>query len=329
MTARAEGAVRWSTGSPLYPLAGKRVLVVAAGTLVGVALLRRLAAEGCEVVALAPGTLDLSRQAEVEAWMAENRPQAVLVAAASAEGEHGTQAAAERLYERLATETIVIESARRVGAERLLFVAPSGVYPPRAPAPLREGGLMAAPPEPAVRWQAVAAIAGLRLCQAYRRQWGCDFVAAVASETYGPGEGSESFVGGRPAALLAALHRAKAEGRSRVALGEAAARRHELLFADDLADGLVFLITRYSGEGVVNVGAGTDISMGELAQSCARAVGFEGRIEFAAAGPGDRAPGRILDVAAMTAAGWRARTTLDEGLRRTYAWVREGAGPGA
>ncbi len=309
-----------SAPSAGYPLAGKRVFVAGHRGMVGSALMRRLQAEGCDLITAGRNEVDLRRQADVEAWMAVNRPQAVFVAAAKVGGILANDSyPAEFLYDNLAIELNVIEAARRAGVEKLLFLGSSCIYPRLAPQPIAEQALLSGPLEPTYQWYAVAKIAGLMLCRAYRRQHGCDFISAMPTNVYGPGDNFDLQTSHVVPALIVKAHAAKRAGKNELEIWGSGAPRREFIFVDDLADALVFLMTRYSGEEHVNIGVGSDVTIKELAEKVAAAVGFAPSLRFDASKP-DGTPQKLLDSAKLRSLGWSPRTDLAEGLRATYAW---------
>lgn len=304
----------------LYDLAGKRVWVAGHRGMVGAALTRRLAREGCEILQVGRETVDLRRQSEVEAWIAEARPQAVFLAAATVGGILANDTRpAEFLYDNLAIETNILNAAWKAKVEKLLFLGSSCIYPRLAPQPMREDALLTGPLEPTNQWYALAKIAGIKLAAAYRRQHGADFISAMPTNLYGPGDNFDLRASHVVPALIAKIHAAKESGAGEVEVWGTGRPRREFLYVEDLADALVYLMRRYSDEAHVNVGTGSDITIGELAALIGTVVGFEGRLRFDPAKP-DGAPRKLLDVARMTALGWTATTPLEEGLARTYRW---------
>ncbi|HSD34358.1 MAG TPA: GDP-L-fucose synthase [Alphaproteobacteria bacterium] len=310
MTASTEG----------YALSGKRVWVAGHRGMVGSAIVRRLEGEGCEILTVTRGEVDLRRQEEVEDWMASARPHAVFLAAATVGGILANDTRpAEFLYDNLAIETNILHASRRAKVEKLLFLGSSCIYPRLAPQPMREEALLTGPLEPTNQWYAVAKIAGIKLAEAYRRQYGADFISAMPSNLYGPGDNFDLEASHVVPALIAKTHAAKERGAEVVEIWGTGTPRREFLYVDDLADALVFLMRRYSGEEHVNVGTGTDVTIRELAELIAKVVGFQGRMRFDPAKP-DGTPRKLLDVSKLTRMGWAATTPLEEGLRRSYRW---------
>ncbi len=310
---------------PPFTLAGRRVFVAGHRGMVGSALLRRLARERCEILTGRRAEADLRRQAETEAMLAQRRPDVVIVAAATVGGilANSTRPA-EFIYDNLAIVTNLIEAARRVGVTKLLFLGSSCIYPRDAVQPMSEAALLTGPLEPTNEWYAIAKIAGIKLCQAYRRQYGVDYISAMPTNLYGPGDNFDLASSHVVPALMAKIHRAKQEGRDAVEIWGSGRPRREFLHVDDLADALVHLLQRYSGESHVNVGTGTDLSIAELAALIARVVGYGGEFRYDASKP-DGTPRKLLDVSRLAGLGWRAAIPLEEGLARTYGWyLKEG-----
>ena len=315
MTAPAEPQAK-----PGFDLAGRRVWVAGHRGMVGAAIVRRLARENCEILTADRRQLDLTRQAEVEAWLAANRPDAVFLAAARVGGIVANNAhPAAFIYENLAIETNVIHGAWRVGVKKLLFLGSSCIYPKFAPQPMPESSLLTGALEPTNQWYAVAKIAGLKLCEAYRRQHGCNFVTVMPTNLYGPGDNYDLESSHVAAALMVKAHRAKLAGAPTIEVWGTGTPRREFLYVDDLADACVFLMRHYEGAEALNVGVGEDLTILELAQLIAKVVGWQGKYVLNPQRP-DGTPRKLLDVSRVNALGWRATTGLEEGLRQAYAW---------
>ena len=303
--------------NPMYDLAGKRVYVAGHRGMVGAAVVRRLGSEPCSVLT-APREVDLREQAAVREWFAANRPDAVVIAAAKVGGILANDTyPADFLYDNLMIEANLIEAARRAGAEKLLFLGSSCIYPKMAPQPLSEDALLTGPLEPTNEWYAVAKIAGIKLCQAYRRQHGCDFISAMPTNLYGPGDKYDLKGSHVLPALIRKAHEAKAAGAESLEVWGTGTPRREFLHVDDLADACVFLLRNYSGAEHVNVGCGSDLTIDELARLVCGVVGFEGRLEFLTDKP-DGTPRKLLDTSRLSALGWQPRIGLAEGLAATY-----------
>ena len=306
--------------SVVYPLAGKRIFVAGHGGMVGSALLRRLQHVDCEVLTAPHRALDLRRQNETEAWLAEHTPDTVFVAAATVGGILANDTRpAEFLYDNLMIEGNLIEGARRVGVKKLLFLGSSCIYPRLAPQPMKEEHLLTGALEPTNQWYAIAKIAGLKLCAAYRRQHNCDFISAQPTNLYGPGDTYNLRASHVIPALIAKMHHAKVTGAADVEIWGTGAPRREFLHVDDLADALVFLMERYSDESHVNIGWGEDVSIAALATLIAEVVGFKGRLRYATDKP-DGMPRKLLDVGMLDRMGWRPTIPLREGLADAYRW---------
>ena len=311
-----------------FDLAGKRVWVAGHRGMVGSALLRRLANEDCEVLTVGRERVDLRCQADVEAWMVEVRPDAVLVAAATVGGIYANSTRpAEFLYDNLALETNIIEAARHSGVAKLLFLGSSCIYPRDADQPMAESALLSGPLEPTNEWYAIAKIAGLKLCDAYRRQYGCDFISVQPTNLYGINDNFDLRQSHALPALLRKVHEAKARGKPNFEVWGTGTPKREFLYVDDLADALVHLMKVYSDEGPVNVGTGEEVTIRELAERVAETVGFDGNLVFLADKP-DGTPRKLVDNSLLASLGWRAETNLTEGLRKTYAWYLESVAPG-
>ncbi|MBB5223560.1 GDP-L-fucose synthase [Amaricoccus macauensis] len=306
---------------PLYSLRGKRIWVAGHRGMVGSALARRLAREDCEVIVTPRGDVDLARQVEVEDWMAEARPQAIFLAAAKVGGIRANDAyPADFLYQNLMIEANVVEAARRVGVEKLLLLGSSCIYPKFADQPIVEEALLTGALEPTNEWYAVAKIAGIKLCQSYRRQHGCDFIAAMPTNLYGPGDNYDLETSHVIPALLRKAHEAKAAGRRDLPIWGTGAARREFLHADDCADALVHLMQHWSDEMHVNVGSGVDVTIAELARSIMRVVGLDGELLTDPRQP-DGTPRKLMDGTRLRALGWRPGIPLEAGLARVYAGI--------
>lgn len=288
--------------------------------LLGSALTTRLASEDCELLSVGRQCVDLRRQADVEDWIAEYRPQAVFLAAATVGGIRSNDSRpAEFIYDNLAIETNILHGAWKAGVEKLLFLGSSCSYPRNAPQPIREEALLSGPPETTNQWYAVAKIAGIKMCQAYRRQYGCDFITGQPANLYGPGDNFDLSSSHVIPALIAKTHQAKVEGSPDVEVWGSGSSKREFIYVEDLADALVFLIKSFSDDVPINVGVGRDLTIRELAKTVLKVVDFGGQLRFNSAMP-DGTPRKLLDTARLRAMGWTARTGLREGLRRTYDW---------
>ena len=306
----------------LFPLSARRIFVAGHRGMVGSALIRRLTQEECRILTVGRDAVDLRDQAAVDCWFDEHRPEAVLLAAARVGGIHQNDThPGDFLYDNLAIATNVIEASRRTGVAKLLFLGSSCIYPRLAPQPMPESCLLTGPLEPTNQWYAIAKIAGLKLCQAYRRQHGCDFVSVMPTNLYGPNDNFGLLSSHVLPALLAKIDAAVRDGRDTVELWGSGRPRREFLHVDDLADAVVFLMKHWSEDEPINIGAGIDVTIAELAQLIADVVGFTGRFVSDASKP-DGTPRKLLDVSKLAALGWRPRIELGAGIRRTYDWYR-------
>jgi GDP-L-fucose synthase len=309
--------------NPLFELAGRRVWVAGHRGMVGSALVRRLEREACQILAVDRGTLDLRDQSAVHRWMMEARPEVVFLAAARVGGILANNSyPGQFLHDNLAIQTNVIEGAHRAGVAKLLFLGSSCIYPRMAPQPIPEGALLTGPLEPTNEWYAIAKIAGLKLAEAYRREYGCHFISAMPTNLYGPGDNFDLEKSHVLPALLRKVHEAKEAGRDRIVVWGSGRPRREFMHVDDCADALVFLVTHYSAPSHVNVGTGSDVSIHELGQLVCDVVGFGGRIELDRDKP-DGTPRKLLDSTLLNSLGWSAKIELRDGIERTYRWYRE------
>ncbi len=291
--------------------------------LVGSAIARRLRAEGANRLLLRTRSeLDLQRQADVERFFAEQRPQYVFLAAAKVGGiEANRSHPAQFLRDNLQIQTNIIDAAQRHGTRKLLFLGSSCIYPRLAPQPMPEDCLLTGPLEPTNQWYAIAKIAGLKMCQAYRREFQFDAICAMPTNLYGPGDNFSLVDSHVLPALLRKCHEARLRQADAVEVWGSGAPRREFLHVDDLADACVFLMRQYSDEAPVNVGWGTDISIAELARLVADTVGFRGELRFDRSKP-DGTPRKLLDTSRLSALGWQPKIALEAGLASTYEWFR-------
>ncbi len=297
------------------------IYVAGHGGLVGSAIVRRLQAEGATHLLLrASSELDLRRQAEVERFFAEQRPQYVFLAAAKVGGiEANRSYPAQFIRDNLQIQTNVIDAAYRNGTRKLLFLGSSCIYPRLAPQPMAEDSLLTGALEPTNQWYAIAKIAGLKMCQAYRREFEFDAICAMPTNLYGPGDNFDLLESHVLPALIRKCHEAKERKAAAVEIWGSGTPRREFLHVDDLADACVHLMRTYSDEGPVNVGWGVDISIAELARLVADTVGYKGELRFDLSKP-DGPPRKLLDTSRLTALGWVPKITLNAGLISTYQW---------
>lgn len=310
-----------------FNLRGKRVFVAGHLGMVGSALVRRLAGEDCQILTAGRDSVDLRNQRAVDRWFDEYRPDAVFLAAARVGGIYANSVRpGDFLYDNLALETNVIEAARRVRVAKLVFFGSSCIYPRLAPQPILESCLLTGSLEPTNQWYAIAKIAGLKLCEAYRRQHGCDFVSVMPTNLYGPGDNFDPLTSHVLAALILKIDDAVRRGLDTVEIWGTGRPCREFLYVDDLADAAVFLMNNWSDDQHINIGTGEDLSIAELARLVARIVGFKGSFVFDPSKP-DGTPRKLLDVAKLNALGWRHRTDLESGIRQTYDWYRREKAP--
>jgi GDP-L-fucose synthase len=304
-----------------------RVYVAGHRGLVGAAIVRRLQREGVSRLILRThAELDLRSQAAVDAFFAAERPEYVYLAAARVGGIHANDSyPADFIRDNLQIQTNVIDAAWRNGTKKLLFLGSSCIYPKLAPQPLREDSLLTGPLEPTNQWYAIAKIAGIKTCEAYRRQYGFDAISAMPTNLYGPGDNFSLENSHVLPALMRKFHEARTSGAHEVVVWGTGSPRREFLYVDDLADAALFLMRNYSAEGLVNVGCGEDLTILELAKTVAEVVGFHGELRFDTSKP-DGTPRKWLDVSCLTALGWKAQVPLREGLERTYRWYLEHQG---
>jgi GDP-L-fucose synthase len=289
--------------------------------LVGSAIERRLRAQGFErLLSRTRAEVDLCSQAAVEAFFAAERPQYVFLAAAKVGGiQANNSCPADFIRDNLQIQTNVIDSAWRHGTRKLLFLGSSCIYPKLAPQPMREEYLLTGPLEPTNESYAVAKIAGIKMCEAYRRQYGFDAISAMPTNLYGPGDNFSLENSHVLPALIRRFHEARERGDREVVIWGTGTPRREFLYVDDLAEAAVFLMENYSGEQLVNVGCGEDLTIRELAELVAETVGFQGRLVFDSSKP-DGTPRKLLDVSRIRAIGWKPATSLPKGIRLTYDW---------
>jgi GDP-L-fucose synthase len=313
--------------SPSYTLRNKRVWVAGDRGLVGSALIRRLQGEGCELLTAPRDSVDLRRPDQVERWMAAAKPQAVFLAAARVGGIYANDTRpAEFIYDNLMIQSNVVEASRRIGVEKLMLLGSSCIYPRLAPQPIPEAALLTGPLEPTNQWYAVAKIAGIKLGQAYRRQYGCDFISVMPTNLYGPGDNFDLMQSHVVPALMVKAHAALRARAPAIEVWGTGAVRREFLYVDDAADGLVFLMQNYSDEAIVNLGPGSDVPIVDLVDLICKVVGYKGGVQFDASRP-DGVPRKMVDTTFAASLGWRARTPLREGLAATYRWYLDNIAP--
>lgn len=304
----------------VFPLAGKRVWVAGHRGMVGGAIVRRLASEGCEVLVADRAGVDLKNQAQTNDWIANAKPDAVFVAAARVGGIRANDTRpAEFLYDNLMIEANIIDAAYRAGAAKILFLGSSCIYPQMAAQPIKEEALLTGPLEPTNEWYAIAKIAGIKLGQAYRKQYGADIISAMPTNLYGPGDNFDLESSHVLPALIRKAHEAKVAGAPHIVIWGTGTPRREFLHADDCADACVFLMKTYSDFEHVNVGSGVDQTILELAELVCEVVGFKGGIEYDRTKP-DGTPRKLMSADKLRAMGWAPRIELRAGIAEAYAW---------
>ena len=307
-----------------FDLKGKRVFVAGHRGMVGAALVRRLASENVELLTVARAEVDLRNQAQVFDWFAKKRPQAVFIAAAKVGGIVANNTLrAEFIYDNLVLAANLIQAAHQNAAEKLMFLGSSCIYPRLAPQPLREDSILTGPLEITNEPYAIAKIAGIKLVEAYRSQYGSDFINVMPTNLYGPGDNYHPEYSHVVAALIRRFHEAKVAGAGEVVVWGTGTPRREFLYVDDLADACIHLMKTYSSDELVNIGTGEDITIAEFARVVAGVVGYHGAISYDPARP-DGTPQKLLDVSRLAKLGWRARTSLNDGIKLAYqAYLRE------
>ena len=307
-----------------FELKGKTVFVAGHGGMVGGALVRRLAGEDVELLTLKRSEVDQRDQAAVFDWFAKRRPQVVFLAAAKVGGIVANNTLrAEFIYDNLIIATNAIHAAHVNGAEKLMFLGSSCIYPRLAAQPMREDSMLTGPLEPTNEPYAIAKIAGIKMVEAYRSQYGSDFISVMPTNLYGQGDNYHPEHSHVVAALIRRFHDAKISGVSDVVVWGTGTPRREFLYVDDLADACIHLMKSYSSDELVNIGTGEDITIAEFARVVAATVGYAGKISFDTARP-DGTPRKLLDVSRLAKLGWRARTSLEDGIKLAYqAYLRE------
>jgi GDP-L-fucose synthase len=309
----------------IFPLEGKRVWVAGHRGMVGSAIVRRLASEGCEVLTAGRDVLDLERQSAVEAWMAKEKPDAIFMAAAKVGGILANDTyPADFLYNNLVIETNIVDAAWRNGVGKVLFLGSSCIYPKFAPQPITEDALLTGPLEPTNEWYAIAKIAGIKLAQAYRKQHGCDFISAMPTNLYGIGDNFDLNSSHVMPALIRKAHEAKLAGADSITIWGTGTPRREFLNADDCADACVFLMKTYSDFEHVNVGSGEDLTIYDLATLICDVVGFKGEVVTDSSKP-DGTPRKLMSASKLRDLGWHPKIGLKEGIEDAYkAWLATG-----
>jgi GDP-L-fucose synthase len=303
----------------IFDLAGKRIYVAGHGGMVGSAIARRLAGLPCEVITAGRAEVDLERQEQAERFLAATKPDVVIVAAARVGGIHANNTyPAEFISENLAIARNTVHGSYQAGVKKLLFLGSSCIYPKLAQQPMREEELLTGSLEPTNQWYSIAKIAGIKLCQGYRRQYGADFISVMPTNLYGPGDNYHPENSHVVPALIRRFHEAKQGGVPIVKVWGTGKPLREFLFVDDLADACVFVLEHYSDEQHVNIGSGQEATIAEFAKLVAEVVGYRGELAFDPSRP-DGVPRKLLDSSKLAGMGWRARTSLRSGLEQAYA----------
>ena len=303
----------------LFDLTDKRVFVAGHRGMVGSAIVRRLASERCKVLTADRSKVDLLRQNATECFLADLRPQVVVVAAGKVGGIYANDAfPADFIYENLAIAANLVHGAYLAKVEKLLFLGSSCIYPQLSPQPISEEALLTGPLEPTNEWYAIAKIAGLKLCQAYRRQYGRDFVSVMPTNVFGPGDNYHPEHSHVIAALIRRFYEAKMNATPTVTVWGTGTPRRDFIYVDDLAEACISILERYSGEAPLNIGTGVDVTIAELARLIAEIVDYRGNLVFDASRP-DGTPRKLLDISKLDAIGWHSHTPLRLGLEIAYA----------
>ena len=309
----------------VFPLQGKRVWVAGHRGMVGSAIVRRLAEEDCSVLAAERAEVDLMRQDDVDRWLTKARPDVIFLAAARVGGIIANSSRpADFLYENLIISANVAEAAHRHRVGKLMILGSSCIYPRAAPQPIPEEALLTGPLEPTNEWYAVAKIAAVKLAQAYRAQHGDDFISAMPTNLYGPGDNFDLMEAHVLPSLVRKAHEAKARGDARLMMGGTGTPKREFLHVDDAADALVFLMKSYSGDSQINVGSGEDLTIRELTELVCEVVGFRGEIVNDLTIP-DGMPRKLMSAKRLRGMGWAPRIALGAGVREYYRWFLDNA----
>ena len=306
-----------------YSLSKKKIWVAGHNGMVGSAVVKRLLNEDCEIITVKKNIVDLRDGESVLRWMKSNKPEAIIVAAAKVGGIHAnSNYPAEFLYDNLMIQTNIIHCAWECDVEKLLFLGSSCIYPRNISQPITEDKLLTGELEPTNEWYAIAKIAGIKLCQSFRQQYGVDFISAMPSNLYGPGDNFHPKNSHVPAALLSRFHNAKINNEKESIIWGSGKPKREFLYVDDLADALVHLLKNYSEVSHINIGTGEDISIKDFAHKIKECVGYNGKLIFDTTKP-DGMQRKVLDISKITKLGWTPKISLDEGLVKYYTWCNE------
>ncbi len=301
-------------------MSARRIWVAGHKGMVGSAITRYLTKHGDEVLKAGREVVDLRNQVGVEIWLKQNRPDAIIFAAAKVGGIYANDAfPADFIYDNLAIEANVIHSAHLADVDRLVFLGSSCIYPKFSPQPIKEEALLTGPLEPTNEWYAIAKIAGIKLCQAYRKQYGRHYISVMPCNLYGVGDNFDPMNGHVLPALIRRFHEAKEEGRREVVVWGTGKPLREFLYVDDLARAVAFCLDRYDEYEHINCGAGSEVSIRSLAEMVARVVGYTGKIVFDETKP-DGTPRKLMDSSRIAALGWKPELSLEDGIGTTYRW---------
>ena len=303
----------------LFDLKGKRVYVAGNRGMAGSAIVRRLAGEGCEILTAERNAVDLTDQSQTEGWLMGNKPDVVFLAAGHVGGIYANDTyPADFIADNLAIGLNIIRGSFTTGVKKLLALGSSCIYPKLASQPMKEEALLTGPLEPTNEWYAVAKIAAIKLCEAYRKQHGADFVSVMPTNLYGAGDNYHPENSHVPAALIRRFHEAKSAKSSTVTVWGTGAPRREFLCSEDLADACVFVMKHYSDTGFLNIGTGEDVTIAEFAEIVSEVVGYKGRIVYDTSRP-DGPPQKLLDISKIRKLGWAPKVALRDGLAKAYA----------
>ena len=306
----------------MYSLSSKRIWVAGHNGMVGRAVVRALERRDCKILTAARDEVDLTRQEEVETWLTNNKPDAIIVCAARVGGILANDTfPAEFIYDNLMIETNIIHTSQKIGVEKLLFLGSSCIYPKHAAQPMNEAALLGGALEPTNEWYAIAKIAGIKLCQAYRKQYGADFISAMPTNLYGPHDNFDLETSHVIPALIRKCHEAKLSGTREMEVWGSGKVMREFLYVDDCANAIIFLLENYSDTEHVNIGTGEDVTIIELAETIKKVVGFKGALKHDASKP-DGTKRKLLDVSKINNLGWRHEIELENGLSEAYKWFR-------
>ncbi|MEQ8508049.1 MAG: GDP-L-fucose synthase [Rhodospirillaceae bacterium] len=303
-----------------YSLTGKRIWVAGHTGMVGAAIVRRLQHFECEVLTISHTDLDLTRQDDVTDWLAKSKPDAIFMAAARVGGILANDSyPVEFLMDNIQIETNVFSAAHAADVNRIVFLGSSCIYPRLAPQPMSESAFLTGPLEPTNQWYAISKIAGIMMSQAYRRQYGRDYISCMPTNLYGPGDNFDLNESHVLSALIVKAHLAKTTGAESFEIWGTGTPRREFLYVDDFAEACVFLMENYSSEDIINVGYGEDIAIQAVAETVAKVVGFKGQLKNDATKP-DGMPRKLMNSQRINDLGWTPSTRLEDGIAKTYDW---------